>query len=57
MAGLSKKRAFRNSGEALPGVGKDAFGRADEVRPVRLVGEQGDDEGGRVGQGDARGKR
>jgi hypothetical protein len=48
------RRALHNSQEqALPGVGKDARGRADEIRMTCLPGGQGHDPDGRVGQGDA----
>ncbi len=36
------------------GMSEHAGGRADEVGPPRLVSCQADDEGGCVGQGDAR---
>ncbi len=37
-------------------MGQDPLGGGDEVRPTRVVGEQGNDERGGIGEGDACGE-
>jgi len=49
---FTEQRPFRKSREALPAVGKDAFGGTNEVGTAGLMGSQSDDDRRGVGEGD-----